>query len=111
LTINPKRGRPRLRAVPPGGPVPDDRAEVARALLTRYAPRLPVISDEMLSFLGHDTEALAELLVRAETDPSWVEELRARSLRLRGLIDPAREREAWARLLSDLWRIAVPIQQ
>jgi putative glycosyltransferase (TIGR04348 family) len=49
-----------------------------------------------------DTRALAALLVRAEDDPAWLEDLRARSRRLQFLVDPARERENWARLLSDL---------
>lgn len=49
-----------------------------------------------------DTEGLATLLARAETDRAWLDDLRARSERLRPLVDPARERESWARLLADL---------
>jgi hypothetical protein len=63
-----ERGRGRLRAVPPARTVRDERAEIARALLTRYAPLWPVISDEMLSFLGHDQEKQEQL----EQDPRYI---------------------------------------
>ena len=49
-----------------------------------------------------DTEGLAALLARAEQDPAWLEDLRGRSLRLQHLVDPSRERAAWARLLSEV---------
>jgi putative glycosyltransferase (TIGR04348 family) len=49
-----------------------------------------------------DAEGLADLLARAEKDPAWLEDLRARSLRLQHLVDPARERAAWARLLAEV---------
>jgi hypothetical protein len=57
----------RLRAVPPGE-IPDDRAEVAAALLDRYAPLQPGLSDEMYAFLGWDAARLAEI----ERDPRYL---------------------------------------
>ncbi len=51
-------------------------------------------------FTPGDTEELATLLARAERQPAWLEELRQRSLRLRPLVDPQRERGEWARLLA-----------
>ena len=50
--------KPRLRLAPPAGELPDDRAAIARALLTRYAPSHPEISNEMAAFLGWDIPAL-----------------------------------------------------
>ena len=55
-----RRGRARLHVVPPGQ-IPDDRAKIVRALLIRYAPTEPVVSNEMLAFLGMDSAALDEL--------------------------------------------------
>jgi putative glycosyltransferase (TIGR04348 family) len=49
-----------------------------------------------------DTPSLAALLDRAETDTSFYAELKARCRRLRPLVDPARERAAWRRLLGEL---------
>ena len=49
-----------------------------------------------------DTQALANLLRRAETDAEFLRCLRAWCERLRPLVDPAREREAWRRLLAEL---------
>jgi glycosyltransferase involved in cell wall biosynthesis len=49
-----------------------------------------------------DTQALAELLLRAETDGAFWDELRRRCEERRGLFEPARERESWRRLLVEL---------
>jgi putative glycosyltransferase (TIGR04348 family) len=49
-----------------------------------------------------DAAALASLLSRAEDDPGFLSELQRRVERLRPLVDPAREREAWRALLADL---------
>jgi hypothetical protein len=67
LTTNPKRGRGRLRVVQPADPPPDDRVQVARELLRRYAPTEPVVLDEALAFLGWNTPALTEL----QSDPRY----------------------------------------
>lgn len=49
-----------------------------------------------------DTQALADLLHRAETDAEFLPSLRSWCERLRPLVDPAREREAWRQLLEEL---------
>jgi putative glycosyltransferase (TIGR04348 family) len=49
-----------------------------------------------------DTEALARLLARAETDAAFLAALESHCARLRPLVDPAREREAWRDLLGEL---------
>jgi hypothetical protein len=51
----------RLRLADPAAPIPDNRAEITRALLQRYARVLPVISDEMPTFLGWRREQLDEI--------------------------------------------------
>lgn len=48
-----------------------------------------------------DHRALAQLLSRIETDGGFLDELAARSLALRPLVEPARERAAWAALLAE----------
>jgi len=50
-----------------------------------------------------DTKQLAHLLTRAETCPPYLAELRARAKNLAPLFDPARERQAWADLISELF--------
>lgn len=49
-----------------------------------------------------DTQALAEQLWRAETDPAFYQSLQTRCAELRPRFDPAREREAWRALLEEL---------
>lgn len=49
-----------------------------------------------------DTQALARLLERAETDPGFYRDLKARCARLAPLFRPARERAAWRALLEEL---------
>jgi dimethylhistidine N-methyltransferase len=49
-----------------------------------------------------DAAALAALLHRCEAEPSFLDELRARTAALRPLVYPVRERRAWRRLLSEL---------
>jgi len=50
-----------------------------------------------------DTEALAALMERAETDPDFYQALQAGVARQRPLVDPARERQSWAELLAELF--------
>ena len=75
---------------------------------------VPVLAsrvDGSAGILGHDypgffpvgdTAALRELLVRAEADARFYERLRARVSRLAPLFSPARERQAWRKLLAEL---------
>src|SRR5262249_10341841 len=76
---------------------------------------VPVVSshiDGSIGLLGEDypgyspvgdTQALADLLWRAETDLEFDNALRDRCARLRPLFDPARERQSWYDLLSELF--------
>ena len=50
-------------------------------------------------FPVENTQALADLLHRAETDGAYYRTLEAWCRRLRPLVDPRRERESWRRLL------------
>ena len=49
-----------------------------------------------------DTEALADMLRRVETDEAFVAGLREQCARRRGIVAPARERESWAQLLAEV---------
>ena len=49
-----------------------------------------------------DTQALARLLQRAETDPAFYADLKRRIRDLQPLVDPQRERESWRALLAGL---------
>ncbi len=49
-----------------------------------------------------DTEGLAQLLHRAETDPAFLTRLRSHGKKLAPLFDPSRERAAWSQLLEEL---------
>ncbi len=50
-----------------------------------------------------DTEALAALLHRAETDPVFYRTLKEWGERLKPLVEPARERQSWKALLDELF--------
>jgi putative glycosyltransferase (TIGR04348 family) len=75
---------------------------------------VPVISshiDGSIGLLGEDypgyfsvgdTQALADLLWRAETDAEFYNTLRDYCARLRPLFDPAREKQSWEDLLREL---------
>ncbi len=59
---------------------------------TRYAGFFPV----------GDTRALARLLIRAESEAAFYARLKEWCVRLAPLVDPAREMEAWVKLLHEL---------
>lgn len=59
-------------------------------------------------FPAGDAAALAELLERVETDPGLASELADRCGALGPLVEPAREREAWASLLDEVGVTAPP---
>jgi hypothetical protein len=61
-------GQVRLYLVPADGPVPDDRAAVARALLDRWFPICPVLTDQAMANLGDDLAAIEGL----ENDPRYL---------------------------------------
>ena len=90
----------------------------ANAVTEAIAAGVPVISsriDGSLGILGDDypgyfdvgdAHGLAALLARCAGDPAFSADLRARVIALRPLVDPARERESWRRLLGELTRRA-----
>lgn len=86
----------------------------ANAVSEALAVGTPVIStriDGSIGLLGDDypgyvevgdAAGLAHLLDRAATDPCFLADLTTHVEARRGLVDPARERDAWERLLADL---------
>jgi glycosyltransferase involved in cell wall biosynthesis len=75
---------------------------------------LPVIASEIAGSVGllgrdyagyypvGDTGALARLILRAEQEPNFLNELRRQGAARASLFDPARERDSWRDLLSAL---------
>jgi hypothetical protein len=53
-------------------------------------------------FLVGDTDALAALLERAETEPALYAELESWCVRLAPLVEPEREWQTWEALLREL---------
>lgn len=76
-----------------GVPVVSSRIEGSEGILGKDYPAF---------FEVGDTQALADLLLRGETDPVFYAELERRCLQLKPLTEPARERESWRRLLGEL---------
>jgi putative glycosyltransferase (TIGR04348 family) len=86
----------------------------ANVISEAVAAGVPVVSSRIAGSVGllgpdypgyfpvGDTEALAALIGRAETDAGFYGALRARCRRLRPLVKPSRERESWRRLLREL---------
>lgn len=86
----------------------------ANAVMEALAASVPVLSSRIAGSIGilgpdypgyfpvGDTQALAALLARAETDPVFYGSLRAWCERLQPLADPARELAAWERLLAEV---------
>jgi putative glycosyltransferase (TIGR04348 family) len=59
-------------------------------------------------FAVGDTEALAELLARAEREPDFLDDLRRRCAAKASLFEPARERESWRKLLREVTKKRAP---
>ncbi len=88
----------------------------ANVVSEALAVSVPVLSSRIAGSVGllgenypgyfpvGDTQALARLLERAETDANFYQTLRDWCLRLRPLVDPARERQSWEDLLRELER-------
>ena len=86
----------------------------ANVVSEALASRVPVLStrvDGSIGVLGPDypgffpvgdAAALAETILRAEEDGAFLAALRAAAERARPLVDPAREREAWRALISEI---------
>jgi len=80
-------------ALASGVPVLSTRVDGSTGVLGREYPGLYPVGD---------AGALAALLVRAETDAGFMAALRSTVDRLRPLVEPAREREAWRQLLAEI---------
>jgi len=88
-----------------GGPI---------VLVEALAASIPVLSTRIKAVVGHlgenypgyfpvgDTNALVSLLQLAETDQDFYADLKKRSEKVKSLVDPARERESWKKLLKNL---------
>ena len=86
----------------------------ANAISEAIVASVPVISsriDGSIGLLGEDypgyfpvgdTQALADLLERAETDSTFYADLTIRCAALAPMFDPQRERQAWADMLADI---------
>jgi putative glycosyltransferase (TIGR04348 family) len=85
----------------------------ANAVSEALACGVPVLSTRISGSLGMlgedypgyfpvgDTEALKDLLLRVEGDEAFYEDLRARCMALRDMVDPQTERRGWQELLGE----------
>ncbi len=72
-------------------------------LSTRIAGSIGMLGDDHPGYFEvGDSEELAALLEKCETDPAFLRRLAARSRRLAPLYDPLREEEAWRALLGEI---------
>jgi len=86
----------------------------ANVVSEALAASVPVISSNIMGSIGllgedypgyfpvGDTEALRELLLRAESNGEFYGALKQHCARLKPLVDPARERKSWQSLLAEL---------
>jgi glycosyltransferase involved in cell wall biosynthesis len=86
----------------------------ANAVSEAIVHSVPVLSSRISGSIGilgadypgyfpvGDTPALADLLLRAEADPTFLRTLKAQCDRLKPLFRPGRERTAWERLLQEV---------
>ncbi len=90
----------------------------ANAISEAIAASVPVLTSRIpgsIGLLGEeypgyfpvgDTEALAELLARAESDPRYYQTLKGWCARLAPLVEPDGERRAWASVLHEVLAVA-----
>jgi len=86
----------------------------ANVLSEAIASSVPVVASKISGLIGTlgenypgyfrvgDTEGLARLLKRVETDKRFYRELKTRGARLKPLVHPKRERAAWKALVAEL---------
>lgn len=88
-------------------------ANILSETIVAHVPVLASRIDGNVGILGSDypglfrvgdTQQLARLMTRAETDPKFLSELKFRVQKLAPLFDPKRERMAWANLIRELRR-------
>jgi glycosyltransferase involved in cell wall biosynthesis len=84
------------------------------AMCEALALDVPVVASHISGLIGtlgedypgyfpiEDTQALAEQLRRAESDRAFYAELQARGKEAAKLLEPKRERQAWADLIAEL---------
>jgi glycosyltransferase involved in cell wall biosynthesis len=73
------------------------------ALASRVEGNVGLLGDDHPGlFPAGDTEALAALLLRCEREPGFLESVRAAGSRRAWLFAPARERDAWRRLMTEV---------
>jgi putative glycosyltransferase (TIGR04348 family) len=87
----------------------------ANVISEALALKVPVVSSHISGSLGllgtdyagyfpvGDTQALADLLLRAETDTAFYQTLCTQCAQRRPLFEPARERQSWQELLRELF--------
>jgi glycosyltransferase involved in cell wall biosynthesis len=95
----------------------------ANAISEAVAADLPILAtriDGSLGLLGRDypgyypvgdTEALARLLVRIETDPLFLERLTRAITRRAPLFQPAREKAEWKSLIEEMMPKPLPARR
>ncbi len=72
-------------------------------LSSHIAGSIGLLGDDYPGFFPYeDTQALADLMVRVETDADFYRDLQVHCERQRPLFEPARERESWRQLLAEL---------
>jgi putative glycosyltransferase (TIGR04348 family) len=77
---------------------------------SRIAGSIGLLGDDYPGYFPFaDTQALADLLLRAETDADFCKSLRDPCDRLRPLFEPARERQSWQELLRELFPQPEPV--
>jgi putative glycosyltransferase (TIGR04348 family) len=73
-------------------------------LASRIRGNVGILGEDFPGYFGvGDTEQLAQLLTRAETSPEYLAELRTRGVNLAPLFNPAREKQAWVDLISEVF--------
>jgi putative glycosyltransferase (TIGR04348 family) len=74
-------------------------------LASRIDGNVGILGEDYPGYFGvGDTKQLAQLMMRAETRPEYLTELRMRCESLASLFAPAREEKAWADLVGELGR-------
>jgi glycosyltransferase involved in cell wall biosynthesis len=86
-----------------GNVISEAVAEGVPVLASRIPGSVGILGEHYPGYFSvGDTDGLRKLLIRAETDPGFLQKLRSRCRRLASLLDPARETAAWRKLLSEL---------
>jgi putative glycosyltransferase (TIGR04348 family) len=76
-------------------------------LASRIPGSIGILGDDYPGYFQvGDTRGLARLMVRCEADPQFLADLTNRCHSLAELFDPSREKDAWMRLLDEIFRSA-----